>query len=266
MNLRTLTAIIAVSLAADHATGQAVTSLYVSGDPGEWVTQGETVFYSEADFDLPKCRLYCEDRAYPNDYLVDRLTLFLQFRVDRLDPDRLSRPRADEWVLQLGTDKIPARLVEGVYTNAQRASFATLGHPGIDISADGLGNDQCGGNFTIHHIDIDYSSGMPILLSLAVSFSQYDDTQHWLHGTFFYNYQGTQPSPSITGFDVTSQNAKLSLSNLLPGSTITVERATDLAGPWNAQTSFVGRTMSLDFTNAPPSDLANRTFYRVKAH
>jgi hypothetical protein len=41
--------------------------------------------------------------------------------------------------LDFGTDAIPGDLVPGTYLDAERASFASPGHPGLDFFIDGVG-------------------------------------------------------------------------------------------------------------------------------
>jgi len=245
-----------------------VTSLYVSGEPNEWVTRGETVFYTDSDFDLTNCEFQCYDYWWPYDGVVDRLEMYLRFTTNRLDPGGDGAPNPDRWTMFVGTDKIPANLTAGLYPDAQRTGFAEAGHPGIDVSADHHGNAGCDGSFRILHVDIDYSGDAPILRSLAMTFRQSEayasGLRRWLHGTFLYNYSGALLSPSVSSIAIEARDVELGIDALMPGTTVTVECATDLAANWESQTSFVCRTMSYSYTNSlSPTNTVKAAFYRI---
>src|SRR5262249_49676683 len=63
----------------------------------------------------------------------------------------------------------------GAYDNAERAPFASPGHPGLDVSGDGRGSNTLTGNFTITSAVFDYSNGYPVVRSFAASFEQHSE-------------------------------------------------------------------------------------------
>jgi len=242
------------------------TSLYVSGETNEFISHGQTILYEEADFDISHSYFYCSDYLSPQDGICDRLEIYLQFFVDKLDPKPSLDP--DSWIINLGTDKIPANMSAGVYSNAQRTAFAEAGHPGIEIAAEDRMNSYDDGRFTIHHIAIDYSGATPKLQSLAVTFRQssayFDGLRRWMDGTFLYNYSGPLPSPIFSSYAVSASGARLNLENVLPGSTVTVFRAADLDGPSVVRTSFISSAMTATYTNEFASNsVPIRAFYGV---
>ncbi|MFI5298475.1 MAG: hypothetical protein ACHREM_10275 [Polyangiales bacterium] len=73
------------------------------------------------------------------------------------------------WMFEFGTNAIPAPFAVGTYTNAERAPFASAGHPGIDISGDGRGCNTDSGQFQVHEVTFDGTT----LKSLLISFEQH---------------------------------------------------------------------------------------------
>jgi Ca2+-binding RTX toxin-like protein len=102
-------------------------------------------------------------------------------------------------LLTVGTNQLGTNLSAGTYLNAERASFANSGAPGLDFDMDGRGNNEVWGSFTIYSIDIDYSAATPTLRSLSMTFSQSGlPTEPPLTGTFNYNLPGSPPGEQVT--------------------------------------------------------------------
>lgn len=74
------------------------------------------------------------------------------------------------------TKQLGSNLSPGHYDNAERAPFASPGHPGLDIYGDGVGFNQLFGNFTIFQVEIDSSSGSPALSKFLASFEQHGES------------------------------------------------------------------------------------------
>ena len=70
-----------------------------------------------------------------------------------------------------GTEKLGAPLAVGKYDNAERAPFATPGHPGLDVSGDGRGCNKIQGSFEVFAI----SWSVSILKSFTATFEQHCD-------------------------------------------------------------------------------------------
>jgi hypothetical protein len=103
----------------------------------------------------------------------------------------LGYPDLPYTVLFFGTDQLGIRMQPGFYPNAERADFATPGHPGLDVIFDHRGCAELTGNFTIHEITYVY----PRILSFSASFEQHaSGIQPALFGTFTYQ---AIPEPSV---------------------------------------------------------------------
>jgi hypothetical protein len=100
-------------------------------------------------------------------------------------------------ILQFSTVQLGVPLAPGVYDNAERAAFATAGHPGLDVSFQNRGSNVLTGSFTINEISFfkDQSNTLHIG-SFSASFSQSSDNNSSnITGTF--TFQGPAvPEPS----------------------------------------------------------------------
>ncbi len=61
---------------------------------------------------------------------------------------------SDRVELDFGTSQLGIPLQPGTYTDAQRNAFAAPGHPGLDVSFHGRGNNSLTGSFTISAISL----------------------------------------------------------------------------------------------------------------
>ena len=128
--------------------------LYITGAVGNYVSgPGNTYFdnvYGNWSFLL-------QDRT--GDGLVDFFTL-------------TGSSLAGTFGMQLGTNMIPANLAVGTYLDAERASFASAGYPGLDFWMNGRGFNDVYGSFSIQDIAVDYSGSSPVMQQLDVTFSE----------------------------------------------------------------------------------------------
>src|SRR6218665_341453 len=86
----------------------------------------------------------------------------------RLDLTPTNSSQGLLWDVELSSRALGRPLTVGTYTNAQRAAFASAGHPGLDVGGDGRGCNTIAGEFQIHEIVWD-SVG---LRKLSASFRQ----------------------------------------------------------------------------------------------
>jgi len=94
-------------------------------------------------------------------------------------------------LLFFGTDKLDTAMQRGFYANAQRADFASAGHPGLDVSFDSRGCNTDTGNFTV--TDFVYSPALGIE-SFSATFEQHcEGGPAALFGTFSFQ---AAPEPS----------------------------------------------------------------------
>jgi hypothetical protein len=104
-------------------------------DPGDYIGGGVTYHRTQADGALSVSTLDATSNGLP-----DRLTIVL------------TGTGGVFVVFQLATDQLGHDFVPGTYLNAERASFATAGHPGIDVGMDGRGCNTLTGSFVIHAV------------------------------------------------------------------------------------------------------------------
>ena len=89
------------------------------------------------------------------------------------------------WSLEFGTNKVPAELVVGSYTDVQRAAFAEAGHPGLDVGGDGRGCNAISGLFNITALETDcFVNSMGDQLPRVTKFAA-DFEQHCERGTSY---------------------------------------------------------------------------------
>jgi hypothetical protein len=74
------------------------------------------------------------------------------------------------WTFDFGSNQLGAPLAVSVYESAERAPFASAGHPGIDISGDGRGCNQDAGRFQIFDLEHDASGKV---IGLRATFEQH---------------------------------------------------------------------------------------------
>src|SRR5439155_15598393 len=93
--------------------------------------------------------------------------------------------------LYFSTDQLGIPIQPGFYPDAQRASIASPGHPGLDVSFGSRGCNTVTGNFTIHEFAYSPSLGIQ---SFSASFEQHcEGAQPALFGTFTFQ---AVPEPS----------------------------------------------------------------------
>ena len=116
-------------------------------------------------------------------------------------------PAGHWFTLELSTTQLGINLVPGTYLDAQRAVTASPGHPGLDLSGDGLGFGDGSRSFTVAAADFDYSGPTPVLLTLSVDFELFSS----ITGTLNYNYIAGGP----TVYDSVIENAGEGIDTVL---------------------------------------------------
>ena len=117
----------------------------------------------------------------------------LEFVLDNGGPDDTFA------LLFFGTDQLGIPIQTGFYPDAERADFASLGHPGLDVAFQHRGSNTLTGAFTI--IDVSFSpdpfasTGLKIE-TFSATFEQHSEgAVPALFGTFTYNASPI-PEPS----------------------------------------------------------------------
>lgn len=156
----------------------------MESEPGEWVGAGQS-----HHFDSTQGAFYAKCRDWSGDG-----------HVDDIEVSYFPANRAGGWLASFTTTQLGVPLETGTYQNAQRASFATPGHPGLDVRGDGRGSNTLTGSFTISELEFDYGGDNPRLVRLVVSFEQRSGgASEALRGTI--DYQDT-PAPIIDAPDL----------------------------------------------------------------
>jgi hypothetical protein len=101
-------------------------------------------------------------------------------------------------LLFFGTDALGIPIQPGFYADAERADFASPGHPGLDVSFQNRGCNTIAGSFVVH--DVVFSDAAAVatgssIESFSASFEQHcEGSVPALFGTFSYNAFGV-PEP-----------------------------------------------------------------------
>ena len=122
--------------APSDAKAAALVTFDFQSDAGDYIGGGATYHRTEAFGSLSASTLDLTANGVP-----DRVSIFL-----------LGPAGSGSINLQLASDKLGMDLVPGTYLDAERAPFASPGHPGIDVSMDSRGCNTIAGSFVIHAI------------------------------------------------------------------------------------------------------------------
>lgn len=210
------------SLEKRSASRQIDTSLHANGNPGRGSRFRATVracllivsclSLARAAEAAPSFRLVTA--ASPGNYVSDGIPQLYRDPAENVFPtvwDRSSPGGPDFFRLfvdygtgrffgfDIGTDGLARNLAPGEYINAERAPFASVGHPGLDIFMDGRGCNQVSGKFYIHSVSISSSQDVD---AIDVSFTHYcEGREPSLIGRFTYNASGL-PIASLAPYEV----------------------------------------------------------------
>jgi len=162
--------IIAASLWFCATASAAVAHLTLQSQPGDFIGQGGTF---DVTYGAPGQTLSAQNRQ-----LTNGLPSELLFVVDQNGAGNTFG------TLFFGTDQLGIPMQPGTYLNAQRADFASPGHPGLDVSWQNRGSNTLTGNFTVTQAVFNAAN---VLQSFAVSFEQHSEgATPALFGTFTY--------------------------------------------------------------------------------
>ncbi len=158
-------------LAATHANAKTA-HLTMHSQAGDYIGQGK-------DYDItftPDNSYFFFARSYSS--LPSQQPSYLSFVLG-------SGQNTPFALLDFSTRGLGLPMQVGTYTNAERAAFASLSHPGLDVSFEGRGSNTLTGSFTV--TDFKYSPTLGIQ-SFSASFEQHSGgNQAALFGTFTYN-------------------------------------------------------------------------------
>jgi hypothetical protein len=179
-------------LLAQSGAALPIARLTLQSEPGDWVGQGQSfdISYSPA---MPGF-FSAEVRRSVGPTNAPAELLFLLGNVT-------SGPDNTFAILFFGTDALGIPMQPGSYSDAQRADFASPGHPGLDVSFQNRGCNSVGGSFTVHEASFssaaEAATGSPIE-SFSASFEQHcEGLAPALRGTFMYHAFGV-PEPAAS--------------------------------------------------------------------
>lgn len=171
-------------MAAPEAHAALVAQLSLQSQPGDFIGQGQTI-----SIDYPESEIASQIIATTS----GGLPTYLRFVIGHVLP----APNTFA-ILDFSTAALPSALAPGVYTNAQRAAFATAGHPGLDVSFQNRGSNTLTGQFTINDASF-YTdlTNVTRVASLNVSFEQHSEgATPALFGTFNFVDTAAVPEPA----------------------------------------------------------------------
>jgi hypothetical protein len=96
------------------------------------------------------------------------------------------------WFLDFGTNGLGKNMEIGFYAKAERAAFASPGHPGLDVGGLGSGCNTVRGQFTVLEAQFDYSVSPTRVVSFAAEFEQHcEGGPRADTGRIYFNYAPT---------------------------------------------------------------------------
>jgi hypothetical protein len=159
-----------------------IARLTLTSEPGDFVGQGDVfdITYSPAtsDFFVAAILPFAPEPS------------FVEFTLGTVT----GGPDETFATLAFSTTQLGVLLAPGLYTDAERALFASPGHPGLDITFQGRGCGVVSGRFSID--DATFSADGLTINSFGASFEQRcDGADATLSGTFEYQIDPI-PEPS----------------------------------------------------------------------
>jgi hypothetical protein len=163
---------ISIAATASGVDAAPIARLQLQSQPGEYIGQGGT-------FDI----------TYQNP--PDTISPSIRSRLPNDQPTHLrwildSPGSGNQFsIVQFSTDELGLPIQAGTYLNAQRASFANPGHPGLDITFQNRGSNTLTGSFTIEYVTFDAT--LSTIESFKATFEQHSEgLPPALFGTFTY--------------------------------------------------------------------------------
>jgi hypothetical protein len=168
--------------------------LVTNGPAGEYISGGQPkLFLSPAAEQFPDVF----DRSAPTG--TDYFRLFVRYG------------GSESFFIDIATDGLNRNLAPGNYPDAQRASFASSGHPGLDVVMQGRGCNEVSGSFFIHEVKIASNNAVDFI---DVSFRQLcEGREPALVGRFTYSAFGL-PIQARAPYELESPQAVPSLEPL----------------------------------------------------
>ena len=134
---------------------------------------------------------------------------------------------ANRFVLEFSTTQLGIPLAPGLFTDAQIATPAMPGSPGLSVFGS-IGSSVVFGSFTVGGVDIDYSGATPVLRYFSVSFEQHVDSPSTpaLFGTLIYNIEPASATATDSVFENAGEGIDTVMSSVTYALTANVENLT----------------------------------------
>lgn len=184
-----------IALGSNHARADSA-RLILDSQPGEYIGGGK---HSDVTY-TPENTGFGPFTAQIIGFVGDQ-PAFLRFSFAFKDDPNTGLPATpDEFTtLDFSTEQSGVPFAPGTYTDAQRASFADPGHPGLDVSFEHRGSNVLFGQFTVNSVSFYHDSSNTLRIgSLDVNFEQHSEqsTSPALFGHFTYQSSAAVPEPS----------------------------------------------------------------------
>jgi hypothetical protein len=145
--------------------------LTLQSQPGDFIGQGGTF-----DITYPSTEITAQIHAT----VAGGLPAELSFVLGHVSP----APNTFS-TLSFGTNQLGIEIQPGVYTSAERADFASPGHPGLDVTFQNRGSNTLTGQFTV--TDATFYQSNQKIASFSASFEQHSEgATPALFGTFTF--------------------------------------------------------------------------------
>ena len=188
-----LSVLACVLLTVQRAEATPIVQLTLDSEPGDYIGQGLhfDITYTpfNSDFFFPQIRRTIGPASEPAELLFVLGTV----------TGGLDNTFA---LLFFGTDGLGIPIQPGFFPDAERADFASLGHPGLDVSFQNRGCNMLTGTFAVQNVSFsdraEAATGSRIE-SFSASFEQHcEGAAPALFGTFTYNaFAVSEPSTFI---------------------------------------------------------------------
>jgi hypothetical protein len=154
--------------------------LTLQSQPGDFIGQGGTF-----DITYPSTEISAQIRAT----VAGGLPGEILFNLGHVSP----APNTFA-LLFFGTNQLGIEIQPGIYTNAERADFASPGHPGLDVSFQNRGSNTLTGQFTV--TDATFYQSNQAIASFSASFEQHSEgATPALFGTFTFTDTAASNTP-----------------------------------------------------------------------
>ena len=187
--LRVCAVALACGVTASAATATSVAFLQLQSSPGDYIGQGQSW---NLTYDAANLVPYESFSVQPG-LSIDGTPSYVTFSMGLVT----GADATNTWsLLQFSTTQLGLGLQPGVYSDVERAPFASSGHAGLDISFQNRGCDTVSGSMTIESAVFSGST----LQNFVVDFTQHCEHSPttFLNGRFAY-YLDAADAPPIPG-------------------------------------------------------------------